>query len=209
MLQIYNISWSEVHVMNVTVCYVGRRNHLLIWELFALENYLSLSHIARTGVILLLLLYSLIRVTILTSSLRFLPHSIYLRQLLLVSKLHLKNLLPCQLWRNHLDWTVRSYPLGDKWLVHLLLLPIHKRCLRHLHHLSLVGDLSLSLLKCIISHCISTAWGILRSILTCQDKVLLGLLLAEEIMRWRRFIHPSILVDLVLLIANLDVLLLI
>ena len=82
---------------------------------------------------------------------------------------------------------------------------MHERSLRHLHHLPLVLDLPLGLLKCVVGHCVSSTRRVLRGIGTCQHQVLLSLLLTEELMRRRRLVHPSILADLILLITKLYV----
>ena len=150
MLQVYDVSRSEVHIVNVPVCDVGRRDDFLTREMLALEDHLGLAHAAGAGLELLLLLHGLLSVRVLATCLRLLPRSVYLRKLLLIRKLHLEDLLPCQLRGDHLDWTVCSDSASDKGSVQLL--TVHERCLCHLHHLPLVLDLPLRLLKGVIGH---------------------------------------------------------
>ena len=208
MLQVYHVSRSEVHVVHVAIRDIGRRDDFLAREMLTLEDYLGLGHAAGAGLELLLLLLQsgCVSMSVLAPRLWLLPYSIYLWQLLLVGKLHLEDLLPCQLRGNHLDWTVCSNPTSDKGSIQRLTL--HETCLGHLHHLPLVLDLSLRLLKCVIGHRVPSTRCVLRSVGARQHKVLLGLLLAEELMWGRRLVHPPVLADLVLLIADLHVLLL-
>ena len=64
-----------------------------------LEDDLGLGHATGAGLelLLLLLLHGCLSMSVLAARLWLLPHSVYLRQLLLVGKLHLEDLLPRQL----------------------------------------------------------------------------------------------------------------
>ena len=90
MLQVDHVSRSEVHVVNVSIRDVGRRDNFLAWELVTLEDHLGLGHAAGAGLELLMLLHGgCVSMSVLAACLWLLPYSIYLRQLLLIGKLHL------------------------------------------------------------------------------------------------------------------------
>ena len=78
-LQVYHVSRGEVHVMNVAVCDVSRRDDFLAREVVTLEDDLGLGHAAGAGLELLLLLHGCLGMSVLAACLRLLPHSIYLR----------------------------------------------------------------------------------------------------------------------------------
>ena len=107
-------------------------------------------HGLRVGLEQLLLLLDGLQILIFVSCLGLLSGGVDLRQLLLVSKLHLQDLLAGQLRGDHLDWATCLYPVAYQRAIELLTL--HEIGLGHLHHFSLVLYLPLGCLKRVVRH---------------------------------------------------------